>query len=285
MGFVMLDAQLMSAELARINLRDRGFINAEKFQVRIRVQTARPLALERHIQRLADTLSAPEVTLPFAVSPVKLARDIATLCSRNDIYDCLALYTLTPGSDPELLPGVENPPRVTQILSLEPLDQWRRLTDGGVRLHLSTLPRLRGDRTARLSCGESLIDTLRAREAQRAGADLAAILDQHGNLLQAAGANIFAAHEGALYTPHLERDGVYPGVWREVVMDCAARLGIVVYQQSLEPDMCARAEEFFLTSSALEIAPVKELAGRSFKQFPLAARLLLAVRERLAKMN
>lgn len=280
-GHVILNGQLMRRELARVPVQDRGFLNGETLHIAIRVQNAQPQRLEQHISRLADTLCAPEIALPYAVSRRLLQRDIATLCAHEDCYDALAHYYITPGESAEIVVAAENPPKITTLLWLEPLTSYQELSSRGIRLRRSQSSRIRGDRLTRLALGSSARDIAALRLAKCEGGDLAVIADQTGNLLQASSANLFAVCEESLITPHMQRDGVYPGVYRELVMECAARLGIMVYQEPLTPSVCDNASEFFVTSCALEVAPVRELDDRKFLYSPFSEQLLIACQERL----
>lgn len=282
MEHVIYNGELMRAELARLPLADRALRTGEQVAATIRVRNAVPERLEQHVDRLAATLSAPAVGLPFAVSGRQLARDIATLCAHDDRYDVLAHYRISPGEDPDPLASIQNPPRVTTLLWLEDLAPWRERTERGLRLQISPHKRPRGDALAGLSLGPCARDAALRRLALRAGFDDAVLPDEHGNLLCATEANLFAVRNGELLTPHPQKDGVYADVYRDLVIECAARIGLTVFQEPLTPQACAEASEFFLASCALEVAPVREMGGRCFERFPVTLQLLLACRERAA---
>lgn len=278
---VILNGELIRAELARLPVSDRLIRSGERIEVAIQIRNAIPLRLEQHINRLADTLSAPEVSLPYAASRRLLARDIATLCAHDDLYEGIARFVITPGESPDLLPSLQNPPRVTTLLWLEDNAERRKQTENGVRLSVSPYPRLRGDKLARLALGRSGRDLAAVRMALREQFDGTVVCDERGCLLDAVDASLFAVCDGALVTPHPEKDGVYPEIYRDLVIECAARLGIMMYQEPLTPDICARASEFFLASCLHEIAPIRELGWRKFNDHAVALKLLLACRDRL----
>jgi branched-chain amino acid aminotransferase len=65
--------------------------------------------------------------------------------------------------------------------------------------------------------------------------------------------------EGSLYTPS-ERY-VLPGVSRQMVLDLAERLGISVTEGDIDLFDAENAEEMFLTSTSLCVAPVRTFNG------------------------
>ena len=87
----------------------------------------------------------------------------------------------------------------------------------------------------------------------------AMLLDEHGNLAEGLGSNIFIVREGELFTPS-ERY-VLPGVSRQMTIDMAKSLGIKCTAGDIDLFDAANAEEMFLTSTSLCILPVKSFNG------------------------
>ena len=72
-----------------------------------------------------------------------------------------------------------------------------------------------------------LTSLLAIREAKRAGAFEALIVDGHGLVLEGASSNVFLVKGGELVTPP-EEAGILAGITRARVLEAAARLGIPV---------------------------------------------------------
>jgi len=87
----------------------------------------------------------------------------------------------------------------------------------------------------------------------------AILLDTNGNLAEGLGSNIFLVRDGKLYTPG-ERY-VLQGVSRQMTIDLAGKLGIPVVEGDIDLFDAANAEEMFLTSTSLCIAPVRSFNG------------------------
>ena len=104
----------------------------------------------------------------------------------------------------------------------------------------------------------------------------AVLLDVNGNLAEGTGCNIFVVREGKLYTPS-ERY-VLAGISRQMTLDLASKLAIPAIEGDIDLFDAANAEEMFLTSTSLCIAPVRSLngarVGRGCAPGPITKRLI-----------
>ncbi len=87
----------------------------------------------------------------------------------------------------------------------------------------------------------------------------AILLDCNGNLCEGMGSNLFLVRGGELLTPR--ENFVLPGVSRQTVMDLAKDLGIPVREADLDLFDGYNADEAFITSTSLCIAPVASING------------------------
>jgi branched-chain amino acid aminotransferase len=109
-------------------------------------------------------------------------------------------------------------------------------------------------------------------EATQAGFDEAIMLNPQGRVSEATGQNIFIVKNGELLTPPLV-DGPLPGLTRESVMHVARDLGMPLHESSLTRADLYTAEEVFLTGSATEVIPIREIDGRMFEPGPITQTL------------
>jgi branched-chain amino acid aminotransferase len=109
-------------------------------------------------------------------------------------------------------------------------------------------------------------------EATQAGFDEAIMLNPQGRVSEATGQNIFIVKHGELLTPPLV-DGPLPGLTRESVMKVARDLGMSIHESSLTRADLYTAEEVFLTGSATEVIPIREIDGRVFEPGPITQTL------------
>ncbi|HVQ74362.1 MAG TPA: aminotransferase class IV [Candidatus Binatia bacterium] len=83
------------------------------------------------------------------------------------------------------------------------------------------------------------------------------LLDEHGNLCEGVGSNIFVVRGERVFTPREQY--VLPGVSRQMAMELAAALGIACEERDLDIYDAVTADEVFLTSTSLCLCPVRSV--------------------------
>jgi branched-chain amino acid aminotransferase len=116
--------------------------------------------------------------------------------------------------------------------------------------------------TASKAAGLYMICTLSKHEAEAEGYDDALMLDWRGQLAEATGANVFLAINGELHTP--KPDCFLDGITRRTVIGLAQARQIKVIERAVMPEELGRAQEVFLTGSAAEVTPVREVGQYKF---------------------
>jgi branched-chain amino acid aminotransferase len=109
-------------------------------------------------------------------------------------------------------------------------------------------------------------------EATQAGFDEAIMLNPQGRVAEATGQNLFIVRNGEIMTPPLV-DGPLPGITRESVMKISSDQGAPVHETSLNRNDLYTADELFLTGSATEVIPIREVDGRHFEVGPITQAL------------
>jgi branched-chain amino acid aminotransferase len=113
--------------------------------------------------------------------------------------------------------------------------------------------------------GQYTNSVLAKREAKLGGYDEAILLDANGYVSEGSGENIFVVRRGVLYTPDLSCS-ILEGVTRDTVITLAREMGIQVVECRLTRDQLWLADEVFLTGTAAEITPVREIDNRTIGQ-------------------
>ncbi len=109
--------------------------------------------------------------------------------------------------------------------------------------------------------GDYVNSTLAKREVTRLGYDEAIMLDTAGLVSEASGENVFIVRDGALKTPPLP--SVLEGITRDAVIRIARDKGIPVIEQPFTRDELYIADEAFLTGTAAELTPIREVDDRA----------------------
>jgi branched-chain amino acid aminotransferase len=101
---------------------------------------------------------------------------------------------------------------------------------------------------------------LARQEVQASGADDALLLDQNGFATETSGANIFVVRGGCIHTPPAA--SALEGVTRDTIISLARAFGYAVTERPITRDEIYIADEVFVTGTAVEVTPVRELDGR-----------------------
>ncbi|OUE36961.1 branched chain amino acid aminotransferase [Billgrantia desiderata SP1] len=109
--------------------------------------------------------------------------------------------------------------------------------------------------------GHYVNSILALNTAVKAGFDEAIMLDPEGYVAEASAANVFLLRDGALHTP--EVTSCLQGITRDSVIHLAREvLGLEVRERRITRDELYTADEAFVTGTAAEILPLRELDGR-----------------------
>ena len=112
-------------------------------------------------------------------------------------------------------------------------------------------------------------------EAQSRDFDEAVVLNERGEIVSATTANLFWAKNGTLHTPTLS-SGALAGITRECVIDIANKHFIPLLEGIYEMNDLTDADEIFLTSSSLGVAPVTTFDFRRYTEGPLTTTIAQA---------
>jgi len=101
---------------------------------------------------------------------------------------------------------------------------------------------------------------LAKREAKADGYDEAIMLDPEGYVSEGTGENIFIVRKGRIKTTPLT--SILEGITRNSVIELAREQGIVVLEDRFTRDEMYIADEVFVTGTAAELTPVREIDNR-----------------------
>ncbi|MGM0985835.1 MAG: branched-chain amino acid transaminase [Pseudomonadota bacterium] len=109
--------------------------------------------------------------------------------------------------------------------------------------------------------GHYVNSILALNTAVKAGFDETIMLDPEGYVAEASAANVFLLRDGVLHTP--EVTSCLQGITRDSVIRLAREvLGIEVRERRITRDELYTADEAFITGTAAELLPLRELDGR-----------------------
>ncbi|MBH0204133.1 MAG: branched-chain amino acid transaminase, partial [Nitrospira sp.] len=132
----------------------------------------------------------------------------------------------------------------------------------GIRAKISTFTRHHVNAAmARAKISGHYVNSIMAkREVKADGYDEAILLDSDGFVAEGTGENVFIVRNGRLITTPLT--SILEGITRNSVMQLARERNIPVAEERFTRDAMYVADEAFVTGTAAELTPVRELDGR-----------------------
>ncbi len=216
--------------------------------------------LKEHIRRLYDSAHVMQLAIPFTAAQVETA--CVELLRQNQQKEAYLRPLVFIGDGAMGLNPGNNPIRVVLISWLWGAYLGEEGLLKGIRVKTSAFTRhhVRIMMTKTKTVGNYVNSILAKREAIHAGFDEAILLDTEGFVSEASGENIFMVKDGILRTPPLT--SILPGITREAILTLARDMEVTVREGKFSLDDLYLADEAFLTGTAAEVTPVREVDGR-----------------------
>jgi branched-chain amino acid aminotransferase len=106
--------------------------------------------------------------------------------------------------------------------------------------------------------GQYLNSVLAKIESLKSGYEEALLLDDKGNVCEGSGENVFVVKDGVIHTPP-QSASILDGINRKSCIQIARDLGYQVVERDLARAELALADEVFLTGTACELTPLREI--------------------------
>lgn len=217
--------------------------------------------LDEHTKRLFDSAKIAQMTIPYSFDEINKA--IIDTIKVNDLKSCYIRPLIFVGDGPMGLYVDEYP--IRSIIAVWPWGAYLG-EDGlknGIRAKVSSYTRHHINVTmtkAKIS-GHYVNSILAKKEVKAAGYGEAIMLDPDGYVAEASGANIFVIRHSEILTPSVTT--VLAGITRDSVIKIARDKGYTVKETTIARDELYIADEVFLTGSAAEVTPIRELDDRT----------------------
>lgn len=230
--------------------------------------------LKEHVRRLFESAHINLMEVPYAREEIE-ATILETLRQNHLDEGYVRPIIFIGDGEMGLHPG-DNPIRVAvcawtwgAYLGAEGMEQ-------GIHAKVSTFNRhfVNSKMTKGKTCGDYVNSILAKREALLDGYDEAIMLDTQGLVSEATGENLFTVRGGVVKTPPLPT--VLDGITRNSVIEIARDAGIEVVELPITRDELYIADEVFLTGTAAEVTPIREIDRRSVgegRRGPIAKQL------------
>jgi branched-chain amino acid aminotransferase len=224
-------------------------------------ETERGTAVFRHqdhLDRLENSAKLYYMDMPFSKEQIREATH--DLIARSGFKSCYIRPLVWRGYGPMGLNPLENP-----VEAMVAVWEWGAYLgeegqQNGVRARVSSYRRISSDSLiphAKAS-GQYLNSVLAKIESLKSGYEEAILLDDKGNVCEGSGENIFVVKNGAISTPP-QTAGILDGINRKTCVQIARDLGYELVERDIARAEVALADEVFLTGTACELTPLREI--------------------------
>jgi branched-chain amino acid aminotransferase len=214
--------------------------------------------LSDHLERLENSARLLYMDLPYSVEELRSAT--IDLIGANGLPECYLRPIAFFGYGELRVGATENPVDVAIVSWPWGAYLGEEGLKHGIRCKISSWKRIGANVIphAAKATGVYLNSVLATTEAVRAGYDEAIMLTDDGYIADGPGENVFAVKDGVIWTPPLATS-ILPGVTRDTIIQMAQDLGYEVKEQNLIRSDLALADEVFMTGTAAEVTPIREI--------------------------
>lgn len=252
---VFLNGRFVPERQAVISVEDRGNTFGDGVYEVVRIYEGRPFQLEAHLARLER--SAAAIRLPLPMTPEEISSAARELIERNGCADASLYLQVSRGGAPRQhqFPDGAQP---TVFMIARPVDP-KAITTYRQGVGCISVEDRRW--TMCHVKAITLLPNVLAKQAAKDAGAFEAIFVREGVVTEGSSSNVFAVSGKRLYT-HPEGPFILSGVTRRLVIDLARRLGLEVCEAPFTLSDLKEADEVFLTSTVIEIAPVVRIDGQ-----------------------
>jgi branched-chain amino acid aminotransferase len=211
-----------------------------------------------HVDRLFKSAELYYMPIPFTREEIRAATH--ETIARNNLSECYIRPLVFRGYGQMGLFPLDAPVDVSIAVWKWGAYLGEESKRRGVRAKVSSWRRISPDSLVphAKASGQYLNSVLAKIEAHHAGYEEAILLDDHGHVCEGSGENIYAVLDGTIVTPP-QTASILDGITRRSVLQIARDLGHPVVERDLARAELVLADEVFLSGTAAEIVPLREL--------------------------
>ncbi|MEK9628436.1 MAG: aminotransferase class IV [Nitrospinota bacterium] len=257
---VYINGLFMPLSKAKISILDRGFCYGDGLFETLRVNKGKIFCLERHIDRLFDSMSKVLIDLPM--TRMELTKVVQDTLARNKFKNAIIRLAVTRGDthshiqiDPDLPPTL-----VINIRPFTPLPKSVYKKGASIMLFRERANITNGLKH-RLKTSNYLSNILIREQSEKKNFMEGVVVDPEFGVTEGTTSNIFIVEKGLIKTPPLS-PYVLAGVTRQVILEIARENKIPFLEERITLDDLLNADEVFITNSGIEIVPVIQVDSK-----------------------
>ena len=255
MGYMIFNGEITERKNVHIDIEDRGFQFGDGVYEVIRIYNGKPFALKPHLDRLYE--SARRIYMEIPYSKEELEDLLLRFIHLENLSLCNLYVQFSRGIFPRnhVIPNEGDGTFLAYALNngSRPLETMEK---GGKAVLVEDERWLNCDIKS-----TSLLGNVLARHKATLSGAFEAILHRGTIVTEASAANVWIVKSGVLYT-HPQGKLILNGITRQVLLDICREQNITALEEPFTTDDLLQAEEVFLSSTTLEIAPVVQVDNR-----------------------
>ncbi len=268
-GVIWLDGHRVPWRDANIHVLTHGLHYGSAVFEGLRAYDGKIFKLQEHTERLFKSAEILDMAMPFSVDDINAACRAAI--AENNIVNGYLRPVVWRGSEQM---GISAPhARIRVAVAAWEWPSYFDARETGIVLRTAPWKRPPPDCAPchAKAAGLYMIGTLSKHAVAEKGADEALLLDWRGQVTEASSANLFLMYKGEVHTPL--PDCFLNGITRQTVMQLAKNQGLTVIERAIFPDELAAADEVFLTGTAVEVTPVRQIDEHQYTVGPITRQL------------
>ena len=276
---ISLNRTMVEATKARVAAVSSATLYGRGVFTTLAVYDSRPFLWSKHWQRL--TAHAAKLDIDHTGCTEKsVGEAVKKLIAVNQVKDGRARITMFARGGRDFWKPKLPRTRKTDLLIMT--GDPHRVSPNGLSLAVSPYRVSTFSPLAGIKRVNYLHQVLAKEEARSRDFDEAVVLNERGEIVSATTANIFWARSGTVHTPALST-GALAGITRECVIDIANKHFIPLVEGVYEMADLVDADEIFLTSSGVGVAPVTTFDFRRYAFEPES--LVNVIRQAFTKLT
>lgn len=268
-GWIWMDGQMVPWREANVHVLTHGLHYGSAVFEGLRAYNGKIFKLREHTERLFKSAQIMDMAIPFSMDEIDAAC-IAAIKDNNIVNGYLRPLVWR-GSEQMGIAAPQS--RIRAAVAAWDWPSYYDARDTGIVLKTGPWKRPPPDCAPchAKAAGLYMVGTLSKHLMDKQGAQEALMLDWRGQITEATSSNIFLMFNGEVHTP--TPDCFLNGITRQTVIQLAKDAGLKVIERAIWPDELAKADEVFLTGTAVEVTPVRQIDDHTYPVGPITKQL------------
>lgn len=234
-----------------IPIQERGHQFGDGVYEVVRVYQSVPFLLDEHLQRLSRSAKAIQLKLPYSLTEMK--KIILEGISRSQLKEAEVYFQITRGIAgrnhlfPSVSPSFTMTIRPIRAVASEYYEIGAKvITAEDVRWANCYIKSL------------NLLPNILAKQTATNEGSFEAVFMKENYITEGSSTNVFIIKDNVLYTTP-EHRGILSGITRQTIINLALQNNIEIREEFCTLDFFKNADEAFLTSTLIEVLPIKQI--------------------------